>query len=419
MTLQTLLPATSRDVDAPRRRQRILVFSSPFPSSIQPIHGVFVKERVRNVAELPGCDVRVVSPVPFFPPIRRFKRWYPLSQIPREETIDGLGVVHPRYCLPPEVGCFFHSVAMARASYRTIARIRRDFDFDVIDAHFVYPEGAAAAQLARRFNKPLVITCRGEDILRFPRLPVVGRRIRRALKKATALVALSGEIADAMKANGAEPAKITVIPNGVDCAKFRPVARSEARRRLELPDNRPIVLSVGYRLERKGFHLLVDAVPQIRKRFPNVLVVVVGGQARWGQDYTSVIEERIRAGDVGDCVRLVGARRPEELPLWYSAADVFALLTSREGSPNVVMESLSCGLPVVATPVGGIPEVLSEAQLGLLLGDRSPATAADGIVEALSRSWDRSAIRRAAEKRSWQATAEHVHDVFDRVISQV
>jgi len=416
-SIETPLPIdAARGGTSGRPSRRVLVFSSTFPSAVQPIHGVFVKERVRWVAGLPDCEVRVVSPVPYFPPIRAFKRWYPLSQIPREEVVDGLEVVRPRYFLLPKVGGYFHPAAMARAAYRTVAGLDREFGFDLIDAHFVYPDGVAAARLAARLGKPLVITGRGEDILRFPQLPVLGRQIRGALAQATSLVALSSEIAEAMRANGAAHQKIRVIPNGVDCEKFRPLDRSEARRRLGLPEDRPILLSVGYRLERKGFHLLVDAIPQIRRHFPDVLVVIVGGQARWGQDYSAVIEERIRANGVADYVRLVGPRPPEELPWWYSTADLFVLLTSREGCPNVVMEALACGLPVVATPVGGIPEVLGHQRLGLVLEERSAGAAARGVVEAMSHTWDRAAIRREAQRRSWQATAEQVRDLFDDVV---
>jgi glycosyltransferase involved in cell wall biosynthesis len=319
--------------------------------------------------------------------------------------------------MPPKVGGYIHSTLMYPAAMRAAAQIRRKFEFDLIDSHFVFPDGVLATTMAKRLGKPVVITGRGEDILRFPKFPLIGRQIRRALARADALVALSQEIAEAMIANGADADKITVIPNGVDCTKFQPIDRDEARRGLNLPTDRPVVLSVGYRLERKGFHLLVDAIPGIRERFPNVLVVIVGGQARWSQDYTSVIEERIRANNVADSIYLAGPRPPEELSKWYSAADQFVLLSSREGSPNVLMEALACGLPSVATPVGGIPDVLSDPRLGILLPERSAQAAAVGISEALAREWDRKEIRRVMQKRNWQRTAEQVNDVFKRAAS--
>jgi teichuronic acid biosynthesis glycosyltransferase TuaC len=401
-----------------QQTRRVLVFASTFPSQVQPIHGVFVKERVRFVAQLPDVDVRVISPVPYFPPIRRFKRWYPLSQIPRAESIDGLSVERPRYFLPPKIGAMAHAHLMYLGARRAVRRSQREFDCDLIDAHFVYPDGVAATMFARRMNKPVVLTGRGEEILRFPDLPVIGRAIRWALPRATRLIALSVEIAESMERCGADPARITVIENGVDGQKFHPVPQREAQRKMQLPTDRPIVVSAGYRLERKGFHILIDAIPQIRQRIPNVLVVIVGGPARWGEDYTPVIEARIQANNVQDHVRLIGARPQEELSYWYSAGDVFALLTSREGSPNVLMESLACGTPAVATPIGGIPEVLSDSRLGVLLTERTAAEAARGIIQALRQTWDRPAIREAAEARSWSRTAERVNEVFTAAIEE-
>ena len=403
----------------PEDRKRILVVAGgSFPSRIQPVHGVFVNERVRFVNQLPHVDVRVVSPTPYFPPIKRFKHWYPWSQVPRHEIVDGLEVLRPRYFLPPKVGGYFHPRLMLPAAKSAIRQLHRQgFDFDLLDAHFVYPNGVLATALGKRYGKPVVITGRGEDIAKFPDYPIIGKQIRQTLRSATQLIAVSGEIAERMERLGADPRKITVIPNGVDCDKFYPESTDVARGKLNLPAERPIVLAVGYRLELKGFHLLVDAIPRIRERFPNVLVAIVGGQARWAADYLPEIEERIRANGVADHVLLPGVRPQDELKDWYSAADVLSILSSREGSPNVLMEALACGLPAVATRVGGIPDVLKDSRLGLLLTERSAEAAATGLITALSNQWDRQAIRSTMERRSWHATAERVNQVFDRALS--
>ena len=397
--------------------RKVLVLSDAFPSKVQPMHGVFIKERVRHVAQLSGTAVRVVSPIPYFPRIKCFRRWYSLSLIAAEERIDELQIVRPRYFLPPKIGGYFHSHLMYPAAIRAVKKIRQEFDFDLIDSHFIYPNGVVAAMLGELYQKPVVITCRGADIERFPDLPLIGNRIRWALRKATQLVAVSRRIADRMEQQGADPAKISVIPNGVDCEKFQALSTEQARKELDLPPNRPLVLAVGYRLELKGFHILVDAIPRIRERFPNVLVAIVGGQARWAKDFLPTIEQRIRANNVREHVLLTGTRPQEELSKWYSAADLLSILSSREGSPNVLMEALACGLPAVATPVGGIPDILSDSRLGVLLPERSAGAAAAGITEALSKTWDRSEIRQTMEGRSWHTTAEQVNRVFDRALS--
>lgn len=410
--LQPTEASCPRAGSEPRRRHRVLVLASTFPSREQPIHGAFVKERIRFVHQLDDLALQVVSPVPYFPPLPQFPRWYPLSQIPRRERIDELDVLRPRYFLPPKIGGWFHPRLLYWGARRTIARCAAGDDIDLFDGHFIYPDGVAATMFAQHYDRPVVLTGRGEEILRFPQLPLMGRAIRWALSRATRLIALSDEIAEAMRSLGADREKITTIPNGVDCQRFRPRDQAAARRRLGLPLDRPIVLSVGYRLERKGFHLLVEAMAQIRRRVPNVLALMVGGPARWGEDYTPVIQRKIAEHDIADNVRLVGSQPPDQLPDWYNAADLFTLLTSREGSPNVVLEALACGLPVVTTPIADLPKILADNRLGVLLPERSVPAAAEGILQALERSWDRAAIRSTVEAWSWSATARRVHDVF-------
>lgn len=398
------------------KTRRILVLSAAFPSRNQPVYGVFVKERVKAIASLPGYEVRVIAPVPFFPPLKWFRRWYPLSQVPRQETIDGLSVWRPRYPMLPKIGGYVHPQLMLRSVRRAVAQIGHDFD--VIDAQFVYPDGVVATKLGRILGKPVVITARGEDIEGFSQLPIINKQIRFALADATQLVTLSRTMAEQMRRLGADPDKITVIPNGVDCDKFFSVRKEEARRTLGLEPARPLVLSVGYRLELKGFHILVDALPEIRRTFPEVLLAIVGGQARWAKDFLPVIEERIRAHGVSEHVLLTGNRPQEELSKWYSAADCLSILSSREGSPNVLMEALACGLPAVATPVGEIPEILGDERLGILLSERSAKAAANGLIEALSRQWNRSYIRNFAEQRTWDETAQRVAEVLERATAR-
>ena len=398
-------------------RRRILVLSSPFPSNASPNDGVFVKERVRAVADLPGYEVRVVSPVPYFPPIRWFKRWYRWSQFPREEVFADLRIARPRYFQVPKLGGYVESSLMYRAVRREVDRIRREFDFDLIDAHWAYPNGVVAARLGERYDRPVVMTGRGADLLLCPGLPLVGQRIRAALGSATQCIALSRQIAEAMVAHGADADRVTVVPNGVDCDRFRPLDRDEARRKLGLPPTADIVLSVGDLFENKGFHLLVDAVATLRREHPDVSLVIVGGPPQHGTDYSREIERRVAGHHAESYVRLVGRRPHDELPWWYSAADVFALLSAREGSPNVLMEALACGVPAVATPVGGIPDVLEDSRLGVLLTERSGEAAAAGIAQALLGNWSRQSIRDVLETRSWQATAEQVAQVFENALA--
>ena len=400
---------------AEQNEKNILVVSSTFPSRIQPIHGVFVKERLRSVAALPHYDVSVVAPTPYFPPVKVFSRWYMFSQLPRSEDVDDLPVYRPRYFLPPKLGGFFHPQLMAAAVRRGVDHFGGRNQFDLVDAHFIYPDGVAGAYFARSAGLPLVITCRGEDILSIPDLPMCGAPVRFALKQATCLVALSEEIRDRMLELGAEKNKIKLIPNGVATDSFRPMDQREAKRLCGLPQEGPTIVSVGYRLERKGFHLLIEAASHLREEYPYLRLAIVGGTARWGQDFTKVIEKTILDFHMQDHVVLVGPQQQQDLAKWYSAADLFGLMTSREGSPNVLMEALACGTPAMATPVGGIPSVLN-SKLGVLLPERSVGAAIKGLRQALSENWDRKHIREHMELRNWQSTASKVDEVFQTAL---
>ena len=415
-----IVPQTRCDgslVSRGQQPRRVLVLTGPFPSTVLPDYGLPVKERVRAVAHLRDFELRVVSPVPYFPGASVSRKWSVWTQFPREETVERISVVRPRYFLPPKLGGYVHSRLMFPAVRRAVERLRIDFKFDLIDAHRVYPTGLVAAWLGRLYDRPVVITGRGEDMCRFPGRPVIGGQIRSALRAATECVGISREIAEAMKANGAAPDRVSVIPNGVDLEKFRPLPKTEARQRLSLPADAKIVVSVGDQFENKGFHILIDALPEILKAHPDVVVVIVGGPPRHGSDHGPQIKKRVRKNGLGSRVHFPGRRPHDELAWWYSAADVFALMSGREGSPNVLLESLACGTPAVATAVGGIVDLLSDPRLGILLQSRSAPAAAEGISRALQHPWDHRKIRTVMESHAWSTTAAKVAGVFQRAIA--
>lgn len=384
---------------------RVLVISATFPSGADPFRGVFVKERIKALSELPGFEVRVVAPVPWFPPIPGIAKWSKWADYPKEEVIEGLQVDHPRYPLPPKVGGYLHSELMYPFVARTVRRIHREFKFDVIDSHFVYPSGIVATKLAEDYRVPVVMTGRGEDMLKFPKLPVVGDRIRWALKHATQCIGVSREIADAMLANGSAEDRTSVIANGIDTHKFYPRPMAECRRRLKLPEDRQIVLSVGELIPRKGFELLIEAMPKIIQRHPRALLVIVGRSGRFGRDVTNELHQQIDRLGLQDHVLMPGACPHEELVTWYNAADLFVLMSASEGCPNVLVEAFACGTPAVAASVGGIPDEFPTPVVGHLLQERTSQAAAAKIADALSTTWDRQAIAGLMKARTWESVA--------------
>lgn len=397
---------------------KILSISATFPSSADPTRGVFVKERLRALASISGVQLRVVSPTPWFPPIKMFKKWYRWSQYPQREQVSGLTVDNPRYLLPPKIGGYFHPQLIDFAATKRVDQIHQEFPFDLIDAHWVYPAGAWAVKLGQRYGVPVFMTGRGEDMARFPNLPLVGNKIRWALKQATGCIGVSQEISQLMIDNGASVERVCTVANGIDTEKFQAKEKSACRQACSLPQDRPIVLSVGDRLELKGFHLVAQAIAEVKKNISNVLYVIVGGPGRHGRDYTQVIEAIIQKLDLQDNVLMVGPKPHSELIDWYNAADLYAMMSSREGSPNVLLESLACGTPVVGHAVGGIYDELADQRMGRLIMERSAPAAAAAILDELNNPKDRAQIALAMQDRTWRATANRVHQFFQDVVSK-
>jgi glycosyltransferase involved in cell wall biosynthesis len=230
--------------------------------------------------------------------------------------------------------------------------------------------------------------------------------IRWTLRNSALRVAVSTALKHKMAEVGGADIPIHVIPNGVDATRFYPIPREDARRQLEIEPARRVIVAVGSLIEQKGHQVLIRAMADIVRRHSDVHLYILGHGP-----YRKALEELIETLGLNGQIHLVGKRPNEELKLWFSVADVSCLVSEREGWPNVVTESLACGTPVVATRVGGIPEIIDRPQFGILV-DPTPESVATGLEEALSRKWDREAISREVLVRTWDTVAQEVEDLF-------
>jgi glycosyltransferase involved in cell wall biosynthesis len=279
--------------------------------------------------------------------------------------------------------------------------------FDAIDAHYLYPDGVAAVWLGQHFGLPVVLTARGTDVSLIPQFARPRRLILQAIAGAAAVIAVSAALRQALIEIGAPEAKISVLRNGVDTTVFRPPADRPAAR-AELGFVRPTLISVGLLIERKGHHRTIEAMTQL----PDFDLVIIGE----GPERDRLNALVLRSG-LGDRVRLAGPRPHAELPLWYGAADASVLSSSREGWANVLLESMACGTPVVASPIWGNPEVVRSPAAGVITRENS----ADGIAEAVRRLFASPPSREAtwayAEPFSWDETTAGQLALFRRVIA--
>jgi glycosyltransferase involved in cell wall biosynthesis len=389
---------------------RVLVFTSLFPNNVWPYQGVFVMERVAHLARIPGVEARVIAPVPYYPPLPGWRGAY--RRIAKREEIAGLRVEHARYAMVPKVGSRWHGVFLYRALRARIERLRREFPFDVIDAHYLYPDAYAAVRIGKDLGVPVVSSARGSDVNLIGRMPSLAPLVREVFLGSKRLVAVSAALAQAMRELGAHD--VAVIPNGVDASTFHPMDRARARRDLDLSED-PVLLSVGNLVPNKGMDRLLRAVARASAESTSgdvsrATVLIVGRGPE---------EARLRrlATDLGlgARVRFAGVVPHESLASWYAAADLFCLATEREGWPNAVLESLACGTPVLATRVGGVPEILRSDRLGLMVepGDEPFARA---LTDALARVWDRAEIARFGAGHTWEAAARAAYGVLESAL---
>jgi glycosyltransferase involved in cell wall biosynthesis len=392
------------------RRIRTLLFSTLYPSAVRPSHGIFVETRLRELLKTGEVETRVIAPVPWFPLTgERFGEYGQFAATPREDTRHGIHVQYPRYLLLPKVGMNMAPASIARAAWPAVQRLIADgFDFDLIDAHYYYPDAVAAAIIARRLGKPFVVTARGTDLNLIPDFPEPRRRILETAAQAAASIGVCKALMDRLTELGADPAKLHVLRNGVDLERFRPEPMVEARAKLGLPAEGRMLLSVGHLIERKGHHIAIEAMVKM----PDVRLCIVGR----GPEEAAL---KALAGGLGvqDRVRFVGLVDNAELRWWYSAADASLLCSSREGWANVLLESMACGTPVVATDIWGTPEVVASPEAGQLMSDRTAAALAAAWQALQEQMPKRAATRRYAEAFSWQATSQGQLTLFREVAS--
>ena len=386
---------------------KLLTFSTLFPNEKQPGHGIFVETRLRELVASGQVSSRVVAPVPWFPSSHpRFGHYALYAGVPARERRHGLEIHHPRYVALPKVGMNVAPMLLAQGAKREIGRILdQGYDFDAIDAHYFYPDGVAAAMLGRYFNKPVVITARGSDVNLLPRYPLPRRMIQWAARQAKGIITVSNALKEGLVQLGVAPAAITPLRNGVDLEKFHPMNRDAVRAALGL--RRFTLISVGHLVELKGHHLVIGALP----RLPDTELLVAGSGPERAR-----LEGLARTLGVADRVRFLGAVPHAELAQYFNAADLMVLASSREGWANVLLESMACGTPVVASRVGGSPEVVAAPEAGILMGQYSSEGVAEAVQRLRERQPDRGAARRYAEGFSWDFTTRGQIDLFQKII---
>jgi glycosyltransferase involved in cell wall biosynthesis len=387
--------------------RNVLALSYLFPNRAHPGYGVFVLNRLRAVSK--RCNLKVIAPVQWYPLMGWLRGALGSSDIPAQEQIQGLDVYHPRFAVIPRYLKFFDALSYFWAVRGVVKRLRTQaFEFDLIDVHWTYPDIVGAYWLARKRGCKFIVTVRGHEALYLEENTLRRRMLKRFLRRADAVVALSAELRDKVIELGVEPQRAHVILNGVDLSRFSPLDRRQCREQLGLPLDRKIALSVGRLAAGKGHQDLIRALPALADL--NVELYIIGG-VNPEDNFEPVLRGMIKDLKLNN-VHLVDGASQDELARWYSAADVFCLATKREGCPNVMLEALACGTPAVVNAVGAVPEVITSGTNGFTPPVEDIPALEQTLRAALTRDWDREMIARDMKRWGWDHCAEQVEAVY-------
>jgi len=383
----------------------ILAVSHLFPNAIQPTTGLFVKERIKFVAQ--QVNVQVVAPIPFFPVVHRLRS---LHQIKHEENYAGLHIFHPRYFGIPRCFKFLDGYFYYYSLNEFIGKYLNSNPVDLFDFHWVYPDAFSGLKWAKRYSKKIVVTIRGnESISYFENSPRKKMTIQ-TLQAVDHVIAVSTELKNkVVQKYGVNEKNVTVIPNGIDADKFQHISRQRARRLCQLNPDSKYVLTVCRLSPEKGLQYLLQAIARLNQQNVKLIIVGDGPLKKKLQKLTDQL-------GITQQIFFVGAVSHSEIWKWYNASDVFCLPSLWEGCPNVIIESLACGTPVVATNVGGIPDLIPSPEYGRITVPGDEVSLSRLLNESLEYEWNRLKIAEFGIRNTWEHVANQVIDVFNRVV---
>lgn len=387
---------------------RVLVFTHHYPSPQYPTRASYSTSTYGALAR--HCELRIVAPIAWW---FRVRRPIELVRAPTDSS-TGIAATFPTWWSVPRL-VRLHERGLWLSLRRYVRRVHDEFPFDVLLSAWAYPDAAAASRFAAELGVPHVTTVLGSDVNEIPRLPGLAEPVRRGLCRADRVVAVSGALGERLVELGVSRDRIVVQHNGVDGRRFAIRDRLAERAALGLPGDRRIVLYVGNLQRAKGGDILLDAQARLVSEPPPggpPLVCIVGGG-----ELAEPLREQVDRLRIGRHVRLLGPKLHADIHPWMSASDLLCLPSRREGCPNVVLEALASGRPVVAARVGGVPELITEEN-GVLVAPEDPAALAAGLREALGRTYDPEALRATVPALSWDVVGDRYHDLLLEVLAE-
>ena len=382
-----------------RQRMRVAVVTQHFPRSNERWAGHAAYQTLRLLSE--SCDVHVFYPVATYPSFITSKA----SAVDLHWKPSGVKATYIPYPVLPVISRPFNGLAMASELLPHV----KDFHPDIILNYTVYPDGCAAVRIAGKLGIPVVVTAIGSDLNRMPD-PFCRMMTIAALHGADFVSTVSQDLCNTARRLSVDPSRSSANLNGCDTSTFHPRDRYEARRELGIQTVGDSIVYVGRLDVRKGLIELIEAVSQLRASRPNLLTYIVGD----GPDRPLLVEaiERNRAQSF---IFLIPSCLTDKVAVWMGSSNLVTLPSYKEGCPNTVIEGLASGRPIVATHVGGIPELMDNT-CGRLVAPMDVPALRNALDEVLSEEWNSERIS-LQHSRSWQDVSDQVYRVLQRALN--
>ncbi|MFA6216033.1 MAG: glycosyltransferase family 4 protein [Candidatus Omnitrophota bacterium] len=390
---------------------KLVVITNLFPNPQEPLRGIFVYNIVRVLNKT--CELTVISPLPWVPKLLgKVAKFRKFSLIPEEFEIEGIKVFSPKYLALPKCGAF-HTVLIFLALLPKLLQLSKKKKISLINTQCIFPDGVAVSWIARILKIPHVLTALGTDLNLYSTYRLRRFQIKGALQSADKTIVVSQAQKDLAIGLGIRVEKLEVIRNGVELQKFDLKDKTECRQMLGFNKSSKIILFVGRLIIIKGVDYLLEAFESLVRKAKNdcILVLVGAGELK------TQCEKKAQGKNIKDKVFFVGEKIRQELPIWYGACDLLCLPSIMEGCPNVILEAIASGRPVVASRVGGIPEMVSPVN-GVLFERGNVQELADKFEKVLDKDWDAAQIRNSLNGSSWENAAGKYLNVFRGVLSE-
>lgn len=395
-------------------KRRILVLSHMYPNAVNEMSGIFVHNQSKALRDA-GNDIRVVVPIPSFP---LFPKWKGYRNLPRETTLDGIPVYYvPTRMFPRGLFFSYYGEFYFRAVKPIIDTLKEEFPFDLIHCHTIFPDGYTGAKLKNEYGVPVVSTIHGSDILLYPkRTKRIYQRTVEALQENNHVITVSRRLQEEAE-KMVEDLPVSTIYNGFDPKQFFPIDREEAREKLALPLQGKKILFVGNLLPVKGVPYLLQAFQQLLQKERAIDLYLIGTGPLEGE-----LRKQAQELGIAEKTHFMGRKPHDQIPLWVNSADVVVLTSLSEGLPSILLESMGCGRPMVATDVGGIKEILQDGVTGKLANSQDVDHITSCLQEVLlipDDDWNKlsQSSYTASKNYTWKRNAELVGLCYQQLLN--